>query len=215
MRFLLVLTLCGCQPVSGSATVRVGGEVDAVRILVDTGDVTVIAWDEPVFEIEHTDRGPAGAAWTRQRVEDGILRVEGGCRLFAPCRTDLVVYVPRGLPVDVVSGDGAVNVEGVADLAVELGDGRLVVSAPGGSVRARVGWGDARVELAGRPDAVSLDLAGGDVDLSLPPGQYDLDVAAFGGEDVRGVEQGPGPRVHIGTRAGVARVHSRIPDRVD
>jgi len=212
MRFLLVLTLCGCQPVSGSGTVRVGGDVDAVRIDVESGDVTVFTWDEPVVEVEHTDRGPAGAAWTTHRVREGTLELEGGCRMLAPCRTDLVVYVPRGLPVDVSSGDGAVTVDGVTDLQVVLGDGRLTVNAPGGSIRARVGWGDARVDLTRTPERVSLDLAGGDVDVSLPSGVYDLDVAAFGGEDVRGLEAGPGPLVHIGTRAGIARVRARIPD---
>jgi hypothetical protein len=202
MRTLLVLILCGCQPVVRTDSLRAGGDVTSVRVDVEAGSVRVEGADIVDIEVSRTTSGPAGSVVVANSVRDGVLVLEGGCRALAPCTVDFVVRVPRGLPVDVRTGAGRVDLADVGPTLVDIGTGDLAARGAVPSLHARVGWGDCDVRLDALPDDLALDLAGGDARVVVPDGTYTLDLAAFNGTDVAGLDDGPGPRLHVRTQSG-------------
>ena len=119
--------------------------------------------------------GPLSATRTvTQHVENGILRIEARCETLLPCDADITLTVPRGLPVDVRTGEGDVRVEGLdSDLSIEVGDGNVRAEGLlGATVRVQAGWGDARLSFAARPAEVSVGVGVGDVVVTVPEGGY-------------------------------------------
>jgi hypothetical protein len=176
---------------------------------VDAGDIRVTGTEADTVDIVHVARGPAGSPRLDRRVQDGVLVVEGRCALLSLCTVDIELTVPAGLPVDLQTGNGDVEVDAMdAAVRVEIGDGDLVGRGLGGdALHARIGWGDVGVAVTGEPVDLTLDLARGDVRLTVPAGVYELDLAAFDGVSTYGVADGSGPRLHVRTQAGRAEVN--------
>lgn len=200
----LLFVLAGCTPAQTVDHAVVGGALLAVRVEVDAGDVTVEAGGDTV-QVGRTLRGTAGRT-IRQRVEDGILRIEATCQPLLPCGADIVLTVPKGLPVDVRTGDGNVRVAGLAsDLSIEVGDGDVRAERLlGATVRVQAGWGDAKLSFAAPPVEVSVGVGVGDVVLAVPDGGYDLDVAGLGENRIAVDQDADGPRLHVRTASGTA-----------
>jgi len=202
----LLFILSGCTPAETVDHATFGGEVLAVRVEIDAGDVNVAAGGR-IVQVARTLSGIAAQVVT-QRVEDGILRIEARCASILPCAADIALTVPRGLPVDVRTGDGDVRVAGLAsDLSIEVGDGDVsAVGLLGATVRVQAGWGDARIGFAATPREVSVGVGVGDVVLSVPQGAYDLDVSSLGAPQIAVAQDDAGPRVHVRTASGFATV---------
>lgn len=201
----LLFVLAGCTPTETADHAVVGGDVLAVRVEVDAGNVTVNAGGSAIH-VGRTLRGAASAA-TTQEVVDGILRIEARCETLLPCGADIVITVPLGIPVDVRTGEGDVRVAGLdSDLSIEVGDGNVFGEGLlGSTVRVQAGWGDARLAFVARPLEVSVGVGVGDVTLAVPEGGYDLDVETLGGETLEGVAQdADGPLLRVRTASGRA-----------
>lgn len=209
MRTLLVLILCGCEPTVRVETLRIGGDLDELRVDVEAGNVEITRSDVSAIEIVRTTRGPGGGVVVDQAVVGGVATLTGACRSLAPCDVDLVIRVPADLPVDVHTGAGDVDIVDVSDVIVEIGRGALRVQGTTTRLHARLGWGDADVSLLDPPEDLAVELAGGDATVRIPTGTYDIDVAAFGGDAIVGVREGVGPRVHVRTQAGSAYIFGR------
>jgi hypothetical protein len=203
--FLFVLA--GCTPTETADHAVIGGDVLAVRIEVDAGDVTVTAGGTDIH-VGRTLRGAASLT-TTQHVVDGILRIEARCETLLPCGADIVLTVPLGIPVDVRTGEGDVRVAGLdSDLSIEVGDGNVVGEGLlGSTVRVQAGWGDARLAFLTRPLEVSVGVGVGDVTLAVPEGGYDLDVETLGEQTLDGVSHdAEGPLLRVRTASGRAAI---------
>ncbi len=209
MRTLLVLVLCGCDTTSVVETIRIGGDLTQLSVDVEAGDIEVVVADVDVITITRTLTGPAGSVVADQAVSNGVARIGGACRAFAPCRVDVSVVVPADLLIDLHTGEGDVDLHDVADANVEIGRGELHADGVVDRLHARIGWGDATLSTSSVPFDVALALAGGDARVHVPSGTYDMDVVAFGGDAIVGVVDGVGPRLHVRTQAGSASVIGR------
>ncbi len=210
----LLFVLAGCTPTEIADHSVVGGDVLAVRVEVDAGNVTVNAGGTSIH-VARTLRG-AATLTTTQRVVDGILRIEAHCESIMPCGADIELTVPLGIPVDVRTGEGDVRVVGLdSDLSVEVGDGDVVGEGLlGDTVRVQAGWGDARLGFLTRPTEVNVGVGVGDVRLSVPEGGYDLDVETLGGQTLEGVAQDDaGPLLRVRTASGRAVIERAIVER--
>lgn len=200
----LLFVLAGCTPTVTVDHNVVGGPVLAVRVELDAGNVTVEAGGNEV-QVGRTLTGTAARTVT-QHVVDGILRIEARCETLLPCSADIALTVPKGLPVDVRTGEGDVLVDGVdSDLSIEVGDGNvrgegLLVE----TVRVQAGWGDARLSFAGTPEDVSVGVGVGDVVIAVPEGGYDVDVEGLGEQRIGVSQDAGGPRLHVRTASGSA-----------
>jgi hypothetical protein len=202
----LLFVIAGCTPTEVYDHADVGGEILAVRVEIDAGDVTVSATDASTVRVDRTLRGAAGLS-SRRYVEAGILRVEARCETLLPCGADVDLAVPHGLPVDIRTGDGDVHLYGLdSDLSVEVGDGD--VDGDGllaTTVRVQAGWGDATLRFDARPVDVAVSVGVGDVRLDVPDGGYRFDVAGLGREHIDGLDADPhGPRLYVRTASGRA-----------
>lgn len=200
----LLFVLAGCTPTVTVDHSVVGGPVLAVRVEIDAGNVSVEAGGDAVH-VGRTLKGTAERTIT-QRVEDGILRIEARCETLLPCGADIALTVPKGLPVDVRTGEGDVHVDGLdSDLSIEVGDGNVRGEGLlGATVRVQAGWGDARLSFATKPAEVSVGVGVGDVVLAVPEGGYDLDVSTLGEQRIAVSQDGQGPRLHVRTASGSA-----------
>lgn len=203
----LLFILLGCTPTETVDHAVVGGDVLAVRVELDAGNVTVNAGGSSIH-VGRTLRGAASLA-TTQRVVDGILRIEARCETLLPCSADIALTVPLGIAVDVRTGEGDVRVVGLdSDVSIEVGDGNVVGEGLlGATVRVQAGWGDARLAFTVRPKEVSVGVGVGDVTLAVPEGGYDLDVETLGGQRLEGVAQdAAGPLLRVRTASGRATI---------
>ena len=203
----LLFVLAGCSPAELADHAVVGGEILAVRIELDAGDVTVETGGTEV-QVGRALRGPATVD-TTLRIVDGILRIEGRCRTLLPCSADIELTVPHGVPVDIRTGEGDVRVTGLdSDLSIQVGDGDIVADGLfGATVRAQAGWGNAELRFAARPGEVRVGVGVGDITLGVPRGGYDLNVDTLGGPTLLGVAQDDqGPLLSVRTASGRTRI---------
>lgn len=209
MRYLVVLLLCGCRPTLVEAPVIAGGDLVAVRIDLDAGDVTLWGGEEARVEGVRSVRATSGLVELEQHVVDGVLLLRARCAWLAPCSVDLDLTVPRELPVEVRTGAGRVRLSGLSgDLTVKVGDGSVEGDALGSAAaHVQVGWGEVSLGFEVEPEDLSVSLGAGDVGLLLPGDRYALDLAAFDGVRVTGLTDDPeGGRVHARTQQGEIRV---------
>ena len=210
MRYLSILILCSCGSADRVESFMVGdGEVAAIDIDVEAGDIRIVTSDRPMdhVEVERTVRGPTGSVSATQAVVDGVVELRGACALLAPCAVDYALTVPEGLTVRVHTGSGAVQIVGrMGDVRVDVGDGMVAAHGQGpGAFAARVGWGDVTATFAAVPADVQVATGSGDVTVMLPRGAYAIDTEGLGGATVTGLERSPdGPSVVV--RAGSGRV---------
>jgi hypothetical protein len=200
----LLFVLAGCTPVEVRDQMVVQ-DVLAVYVDIDAGDVALRAGPDV-----RLDRRARGDVVIEQHVEAGILRIEARCTSLFPCALDLVLDVPPGVPVDVHVGQGDVHVSDLdAALTVEVDDGDLTafdLHSP--TVRAQIGWGDARVSFAAAPGDVNVGVGVGDVVLTLPDVGYALDVACLGLRRIGVGDDPDGASVRARTASGTVELRA-------
>lgn len=147
----------------------------AVRIRLETGDVTVRVGPSPV-EIEFRERYFVSKPDPVADVVDGALEIEDGCPTTIPvvtsCAVDVIVTVLPGTRLDVrtrngdITGDGLTNPEIVA--ATANGDIELRLAVAAARVRAESAAGDVSVVTPDGPFRVRADTLDGDVRVGVP-----------------------------------------------
>lgn len=141
---------------------------DALRATFGNGDVTVRAADRDGAVVVWS--GTSVGAIPHVGLLDGVLLVGAECRV---CGGSLDIAVPSGIPVDVVLGEGAVDIEldEASDVAVELDHGSVTIAVPAGGYDLRVRGVAAAVSLDGVVDdpaghhAISVWVDAGDVSI--------------------------------------------------
>jgi hypothetical protein len=168
------------------AAVRRGGEHRSgivFDVIPDGNDVTICArWAD----------GPACTA-RGQRDEDDD---EGGESASA----DFTVELPRGIRLDVQTGNGLIDVSGTGtDVNASSGNGTVRVSGSAGSVRVNSGNGPVTVEAAGGPvvansgnGAVRVTTADGPVNVSTGNGNIDVRMQKLGTHETMDFSTGNG-----------------------
>ena len=204
----LLFVLAGCTPITVHDQVVVG-EILAVYVDIDAGDVSVRATATPDTRVDRTARGDVALV---QHVDNGILRVEARCRTLLPCALDLTLDVPAGIPVDVHVGRGDVHVSDLdAELTIEVDEGDVTafdLRAP--TLRAQIGWGAARLAFLGAPGDVSVGVGVGDVVLTLPDVGYALDVACLGLRHIAIGDDPAGASVRARTASGTVELRPAV-----
>ncbi len=166
------------------------GDVPQVALRVPTADVTVVAGDVDVLQVEA--RVTSGLLDTdyELRRRGSEVEVLAGCQawLNPGCGVAVTVTVPREVPVVLTGGSGDVvldGLSGVVGVSTTSGDVRgdaLVI----GDLTVSARSGDVRAAFAEDPRAVKVGTASGDVALTLPAEvPYLVDAASTsGGVDV-------------------------------
>jgi DUF4097 and DUF4098 domain-containing protein YvlB len=181
-----------------TSSVVLGREVETaerVSIHNSNGDVVVQCWERPRVEVHADktawgvdrevaqDRSEALPVEIQRRNGEMLVDARGpvpagiGLLNLQRMRTDLIVSVPAGLPLEVNTKSGDVKVTGhAAELAVETTSGDVNISGSGFRVKAQTVSGDLDLSTTG---AVALELAtlSGDQTIRLRPlpgGEYRL-----------------------------------------
>jgi hypothetical protein len=146
------------------------GTVSQVRVTEDVGGVRVRVaqpGETPGVTARITESFDDGE-W-RADLTNGTLVVEGSCReegfsLFN-CEVDLTLVVPAGIPVDIESHTGDLNVDGAfSGVRAQTNTGDVTVRRAAGPVQLRTNTGDLR-SLATSATAVTAESTTGDVRL--------------------------------------------------
>ncbi|MCI0489095.1 MAG: DUF4097 domain-containing protein [Blastocatellia bacterium] len=143
--------------------------IPQVRLETFDGSVAVRTWDKSEVAITATKRArtQAGLRTIRLRLEQNGGEVSAVAEHDRPYDNDgrdwanvrFEAFVPRNANLRVTSGDGSLQVEGVAgEMELKTGDGSITVT--GGQGRVRAGTGDGRIEITrfdGEAEAMTND----------------------------------------------------------
>jgi hypothetical protein len=172
-----------------------------VRVDAEDARVTIHAWDSPRVKVRVESRGSTtGVVFGRRRPvveigqEGNEIRVraryegsEGGLLVISTTRLEVEVWQPAESDLAVLSGDGAVRVEGISgridlevadgavtgralrgDLDVSTADGRVVLDDLDGSLRLETR--DGHSEVWGRFDALDIETTDGGTEVEARKG---------------------------------------------
>jgi len=185
-RFLAVSALvcagAACQGGTGEVVMDDALDITAIRIQAPGGTIQVHALDTAANEDggvhgTHT----LGGIGARGRAEvsidhQGVLSIVAPCVPVVPCRLDLTLTVPPTLPVTVDLGSGTVRLDGVAETDVRIDRGDVQIHDGYTSV-VRIGQGNLTAALHADASLRAV-VARGDVDVSVPPGGWQITTAA-------------------------------------
>lgn len=196
---LLAVATAGGAAAQDRCDVReeVDGRVDArglrgVLVHAEAGALTVTGGDGDAVRVRGvvcaSDAALAGAARLAVAERQGAAWVEvvlpetDGRREYV--RMDLVVEMPRSLPVDIVDGSGATDVRGVAAVHIEDGSGEITVEDVAGAVEIEDNSGE--IEVRGAGSVAITDGSGEIVVEGVRGGVHILDDGS-GSIEIRGV----------------------------
>lgn len=187
--------------------------VRAVALDVESGDVAVRAQPGSRATVTTTARWSARSKPTlTQRVVDGVLVVKARCpdRLnIRVCWRDVTVNAPPQAEVTVRAGAGDVDLAGmVGATRVDTTAGSIAGKRLGATrIAARAEAGDVDLELLRPPAGVEARSTAGSVALTVPRGDYALDVRAGIGEaNVAGVRDQAGASGRISASSEIGDV---------
>lgn len=173
--------------------------VTRVEISLDRGRVELTGAPSPGATVERSDRSlVVGMPGGTTRAGDGVLRVTGVCPggLVLRCRTMVRAGVPATAELNVGAGEAAVSISGMASSvrvttsggdvsARDVAGGVIAVTTGSGDVDAQglaapqviveSGGGEVTVALTAVPRSVRIVTASGDVELSVPGGEYRIE----------------------------------------
>jgi hypothetical protein len=201
----LSLLLAGCHMGGIHVDKTFDDDVDAVVVLLDSGDIDVHGVDEGPTRVQ-VDVGGVGSEIQGMSLEHGVLTVDYRCGIG--CGGDLWLEVPSHVDVEVQLERGDVWLDTIhGTVRGRLGAGDFWASSLGSSdVAVAVGAGDLGIETTGKPLSLWADLGAGDASLSVKAGGYrmvDMEVGAgeLWMDDVYADEGAPG-RIHVRAGAG-------------
>lgn len=153
-----------------TTTTRSLGVVQAIELETDDGEITVRPGTGREATLEAREwSGLLGGPDLDVRNENGRLVVDSDCPgwFSNACGAELVLTVPRGVPVDLQTGSGDIEVaDVVGDAQLRTGSGGIeVIGLRDGNLTARTGSGDI--------DATRIDA--GEVELRTGSGEIRVD----------------------------------------
>jgi DUF4097 and DUF4098 domain-containing protein YvlB len=150
------------------------------NLVVRTSDanIRVDAWDNPTIEATVTTDGyRIGDGGVSIRDNQAGNRIELEVKLprdyfhvsFGRRNVDVVLHVPRSLNLDLHTGDGAIDINGVSgQMALRSGDGHIEVNGVDGKLDATAG--DGHVKVSGRFDQLDLRTGDGSIEAEVLSG---------------------------------------------
>ncbi len=165
--------------------------VPRVNITTFDGQVTVRGWDKAEVSYNATKRAETEEALkqiTIQSEQQGqVISVNAKNEYNHNGTVNLEVFVPKQSTLHVSSGDGSVNVDGVAgEITLRSGDGTIAVANSGGQLQVNTGdgaiqiskfdgqvdarTGDGAIALDGNFNALSAKTGDGEISLTVPAG---------------------------------------------
>ncbi len=125
--------------------------VREIVLVVDSGSVEVVAGGSTVEvsrELQYGDEAPS----VSNRLDGDVLVIEADCggglrSWFSSCRVDHVLTVPAAAAIDVETGSGSIEVDGLeGSVTVHSGSGGISLSSLSGDVEAETGSGTIEVD---------------------------------------------------------------------
>ena len=160
-----------------------------VNLSTFDGSITIRAWDKA--EVMYTATKHASDPEQAKQIRIDSQQQGSSISVIARSNEDngaasLEVFVPRNATLHVSSGDGSLNLDGVAgDLDLRTGDGSIEVVGSRGQLRANTGdgsinitdfdgtvdarTGDGSIALDGKFTALAARTGDGSISLSVPP----------------------------------------------
>jgi len=215
-RFLVLaaaITLSACDGRALVETLEFEGPFSDLHVLIEAGDVELVATDEPGIRVEIDFDYHGGSPPELEAFVDGEL-----LRVWLSCGDgcyDLdgraVVYAPPDVGGKVDTGSGNIRVEGSSGgLFLESGDGSILGLDLGSPRLAAVAdRGRVALAYASCPTALDVDVGRGDIEIELPAGAYDIDAySGKGSVELVSVSADPSSRVelHLVAHDGDVRV---------
>lgn len=230
---LAFTVLVACDTPSGTDSLSFADTIDHLLVSSDAGSIHVES--SPAVSRIHVEAILYGRGTeVRAATEGSTLVLRPACeRLRMHCGVDWHITVPareapRSLDLDSGSGDievrdmqgtidahtgsGDVAVVSVASPVANLDTGSGNVTVESSSIQhldVHTGSGNIGVNLGEKPSAVALDAGSGDIDLTLPSGDYVLDAESGSGKvsmDRVTPNAAAAERVGISTGSGDVRV---------
>ncbi|WP_028851750.1 DUF4097 family beta strand repeat-containing protein [Thermocrispum municipale] len=201
------------------ATERVTARIDTVEIDNDSGDVMVRADDVSTVQIKERFRYRFDAPDTQAYSVDGSILKLDGCGWW--CEVDYEVIVPRDTKVMGELDSGNLELIGVAGgevqlnngdtklrdiagpLSVDSNSGDITGAGLGADLTLTANSGDITVVLTA-PANVTADVDSGNIDVVVPPGEYQVEADTdSGNRDIRiGNNSGADHRLELTTDSG-------------
>lgn len=174
-------------PSTAEATDEFREPVRIVEIDNDSGSVTVRAAEVATTTVRQTFRYSWGDHGDGTSLEGGTLRLDD-CGW--QCSVDYEVVVPLGTTVRGKVNSGNLDLDGVAEVAVEVDSGNVTVRNVEGPVKANADSGDVVLRLA-VPGSVTASADSGNVELIVPPASYRVTGDTDSGDRTITVPQDP------------------------
>ncbi|MER6511383.1 DUF4097 family beta strand repeat-containing protein [Nonomuraea sp. NPDC001636] len=206
----LALTGCGLQGITKAAnqeqiTYKVTEKVAGISLAGGAGEVTISQTSGAAVRVVETRRWSAERPVAEHRVEGDTLTMSYDCSAAVDnCSVDYVIEVPEGLPVEVGTGSGNIDLRGLGGpLAVKTGSGDVSATGlTGKEFTGRTGSGDVTLTFANAPDEVRMTSGSGDAKLTLPAEPYDVETTTRSGTTNVTVTADPGAPRKIVARSG-------------
>jgi hypothetical protein len=200
----LIVAACGVDPLTTRVDLRQAEfrSVDRVEVVLDAGDVEVIAGNEVAVESRLRWTGFTPPALEMRRV-GATLVVSGSCGATTlVCVVDVYLTLPPEVLVEVFTEVGDVSVQGMdGDLFVDTGGGVVELTDLSGRVDATTDSGDivgrglstleievqaasGDIEAEMLDDRVHVDAStgSGNIEFEVPAGAYELNLWTVSGE---------------------------------
>mgnify|MGYP006928184306 CR=1 FL=1 len=205
LALLIAFLLSGCI-VAVEDSYCVSEAVDEIVLDVSNGDVTISTASELCVVV---DVGGLSTSEVGHEIKDGVLYLDYDC---SACGGEIQVAAPRAVLIDVAMGTGDLQISdrggdvfaavGAGEIdAIDLASARTELASGAGSVKAT--WLE-------RPQLVSVAVAAGSIDITVPAGVYFLDLQTkVGSIDVSGIEESNSADSQIAAVTSTGAIHIR------
>lgn len=181
---------------TATATEAVGERIDVVEIDNDSGNVSISAGEVNQTQVKQRFSYRFDSPGNAFEVDDGVLKLKD-CGWW--CSVDYEVIVPVGTEVSGELDSGNLLLAGVASADVQADSGNITLrnipgevkldidsgnvegTGLGGNLTANVDSGSADLQFAEQVD-VTADVDSGDIELTLPDGEYRVEGESDSGE---------------------------------
>jgi len=207
------------------------GPIRRVEVAVHAGALTVSGAADGAVRVRRTIRWVVGKPHATERVEDGVLRIDGRIDhgpLYVGSEVSYHIELPAGVALQASTDAGAVDIEATdAEVQVRTGAGEVSLTRVGGDVRASTRAGAVRgtdlavhnlvvetsagavtLTFSTPPEQVEAHTVAGGIDVTLPDAQYSISVIAEAGRAEVGIPHDPAAsrRLVLRSKAGSVRV---------
>jgi hypothetical protein len=185
----------------------------SVSLNVGSGNAVIKASDTQSIQVDYTEhyefkRPTVGASSSKSGVQL-TAHCPGGI-LGMNCSINYVISVPKQAALQVRTGDGSLNLQGIsASVVAHTGDGSIDGTALlSKDVSVTSGDGSVHLQWATKPTRVSASIGDGSVDIAVPNGSgpYAIAHSGAGGADIQ-VSTDPAATSSMALHTGDGSIH--------